>query len=206
MKNLLLLPALLLSLLAAAQKPGDIEISLGGGLNFSNLSTNQFSLDTRVDYNLNAMAQVYITRDWGFKTGVFYDRKGANNLPTIAERDFLIYQDIELDYYTVPIMASYHFGRGWQWYVDFGLYVGILNRAEDENTGFDLSPDLEDTDVGLAMGIGFEKLVLPNGKVFFELNVQSGFTDVFEDRAIDGFDNYTTSRWALNVGYRFLLF
>lgn len=197
-----------LSVFSFAQKPGDIEIGVGGGLNISTFSANNYSFANQVSYNFNADAEFRISPQWGVKTGLFYDRKGAENFAVRVDgvRGGDVLLDFTMEYYTVPLTATYHFGEDLKWYIDFGLYAGFLNTVTEDNTDDDLTEGFEDTDVGFQFAFGIEFIVAKNGKIFIEFDGQYGFSDLFTEQIFIPTENFRNSRSAINVGYRFLLF
>lgn len=196
---------------ALAQGKGNVEFTFGAGLNTSNVSSYYDNSDYNISYNAEAGADYYFSESWSIKAKVIYDKKGWDNgfifiesdtpgLPSDSYRT-----DYNLDYITVPLMANWHFGRTKNWYLNFGPYVGFLLNAEDTTFNFDLTEGFNNTDAGLAFGIGVKIPVSEYLKIFIEYDGQSGFTEIFNE--VDGNNSatITNSRGAFNVGINFML-
>ena len=105
---------------------------------------------------LNCSMDYYFSNSWSVKTKLIYDRKGWDN--GFIEDDFGSYiTDYNLDYLTVPVLASWHFGNNKNWFLEFGPYVGFLLNAEEVRFGTDVTDSFNSTDFGLALGIGVSR-------------------------------------------------
>jgi opacity protein-like surface antigen len=185
-----------------AQKPNSGEFGVNLGLNLSSIQysgTGETS-DYRAGANIGISGEYYFTRSWGIKAKLIFDQKGWGNgvvfLPDGTEIDGV---DYRLNYITVPIMASWHFGRLHNWYVNFGPYLGFLTSASESSNSGDVNRAFSSTDVGLALGVGIKIPINKQAKVFFEYDGQGGFTNVFNQS--DG--TYHNIRSAFNVGLLF---
>jgi len=95
-------------------------------------------------------------------------------------------------------MANWHFGRTRDWYLHFGLYTGFLLNAKETAFNSNVKDGFNDTDFGLALGIGYKIPVSDKLKLIIEYDGQSGFKDIFK-RNYSG--NLTTNtRGSINVG------
>lgn len=194
--------------LLQAQSGGNVEFTLGAGLNMSNVGSYYSNSDYSTSYNFQAGVDVYINSYWSIKAKAIYDKKGWDNDVIDIEstesgvRSGRYITDFDLDYITVPLMVNFHFGRTNNWYVNFGPYVGFLMDARDTTFDFDLEEDFNDTDAGLAFGIGVKIPVSDYMKFFIEYDGQSGFSDIFERNNRPDVTNY---RGAINIGVNFML-
>lgn len=209
MKKLLLI--LVLSITGAttyAQKSGDFEFGGNLGVNFSNLQVssggiNNLSTDYTTSFNIAATGEYYFSDRWGIKGKLIFDQKGWGNGFFESSNGSRVITDYKLSYLTLPLMANWHFGSERNWYINFGLYLGLLLDAEtlDVKTNLPLIDAFNSTDVGLALGIGYKFPVNESTNLFFELDGQAGFTSVFKEATTSSRNN----RSALNFGVLFSL-
>jgi hypothetical protein len=187
---------------ALAQKANSGEFGVNLGLNLSSIqySGTGENSDYRAGANVGISGEYYFTRSWGIKAKLIFDQKGWGNgvlfLPDGTEIDGVSYR---LNYITVPIMASWHFGRLHNWYINFGPYLGFLTAASESSNSADVNQAFNSTDAGIALGIGIKIPIDNRAKVFFEYDGQGGFTNVFNQS--DG--SYHNIRSAFNVGLLF---
>ncbi|MCW4469615.1 PorT family protein [Flavobacterium sp. MFBS3-15] len=190
---------------ANAQSKGNVEFGLNTGVSFSTITSTDYygNPDNNISFNVGGSAEYYFSESWGIKAKVIYDRKGWDNgyIYDINTGDEFR-TDFNIDYLTVPVMADWHFGRKKNWYLNFGPYVGFLMSAKETRFDTDLKDDFNTTDAGLALGLGVKIPVSNYIKIFFEYDVQAGFSDIFKDNYDD---NVFISRDAINVGINFML-
>nr|WP_294775370.1 porin family protein [uncultured Flavobacterium sp.] len=110
--------------------------------------------------------------------------------------------NFRLNYITIPVLASWHFGNNRNWYLHFGPYFGFLMNAEETRYGADVSDGFNNNDFGLALGIGVKVPISNKLKLFFELDGQGGLTDIFQQ---NDYSAVTNSRTGLNIGLNFLM-
>jgi len=194
-----------MSFFASAQDKGNVEFGFNVGLSGSTVSDDNNVADSRTGFNAGASAEYYFSRSWGIKAKVIYDRKGYDNGIITVSDNFGTYDystNYKLDYFTVPVMANWHFGRKKNWYLNFGPYAGFLVSAKDSRFDFDVKREFESTDFGFAYGIGVKIPVSQYLKIFIEYDGQEGFTNIFKDNY---YNNTTNSRGAFNIGLNFML-
>ena len=204
MRNIALIFTVLLgfSLSVSAQKKGDVEFGINIGYNNSSVSDDYDSSDTSAGLNVAGTIDYYFSNTWSLKTRLIYDQKGWDNGFYVDNEGMEYLTDYNLNYLTVPVMASWHFGNKRNWYVHFGPYFGFLLNAEEVRFGNDVTDAFNDNDFGLAAGIGVKVPVSDKLKIFFELDGQGGFNDIFRDNY---YSSVTNSRTSFNVGLNFLL-
>ncbi|KOS05107.1 hypothetical protein AM493_02935 [Flavobacterium akiainvivens] len=196
-----LLVTLLFSAAASAQGRGNIEFGLNTGYNASYVDTYDQYLEYRSGYNFGASLDFYFSQEWSLKVKGIYDKKGWNN--DIIDIDGDYYDtNINLTYITVPVMASWHFGNKYNWYMNFGPYIGFLMDAEDTRFNNDIKHNFEETDFGLAVGFGVKIPVSNYVRLSLEYDMQAGVTDVLVNDYSQDLSNY---RHSFNVGFNFLL-
>lgn len=189
---------------AFAQNKNTAEFGINAGINVSTILDSQTGQHTTYSTGVNfgASLEYYFSNIWSLKAKAIYDQKGWGNgfvtLPDGTEVDGV---DYHLNYITVPVMASWHFGQTYNWYINFGMYAGFLSSASESSNSADVNQAFNKTDVGLAYGIGIKLPVANKVKVFFEYDGQVGFTNVFVQS--DG--NYQNDRDSFNIGLAFSL-
>jgi opacity protein-like surface antigen len=203
MKKITLAIAILLgfSLTVTAQKKGDVEFGLNIGYNNSTVSDSYEAADSGSGFNFGGSLDYYFSNDWSLKGKLIYDQKGWDN-GYIEDNSGSYITDFNLNYLTVPVMVSWHFGNTNNWYLEAGPYFGVLLNADEDRFGTDVSDGFNKNDVGLAYGIGV-KIPLNNKlKLFFEFEGQSGFNDIFQE---NDYDAVTNTRSSFNIGLNFLM-
>lgn len=187
-----------------AQKTSGFELGANVGINFSVVSEidGQNSTDYLTSFNFGISGEYYFSDRWGIKMKLISDSKGWGNGFITDQNLNIITTDYELSYVTIPVMANWHFGSTRKWYLHFGPYVGFLTKAEDSELSTDVKSFINDTDFGLAVGIGYKFPVGEKAKLFFEYDAQSGFTDVFE---LNNGGSVKNSRSSFNFGVLFSL-
>ncbi len=195
----------LTSIAAKAQRSGDFEMGFHGGLNLANVTTidGQSNAKPRISFNIAVTGEYYFSETWGLKAKLIYDNKGWSD-GFIEDNNFNTYTtDFHLNYITLPVMASWHFGSRKNWYLHAGPYAGFLVSAKDSELGMDLKDAFNSTDFGIALGIGYKFEVNRNTTLFIEYDGQSGLTDIFEEN--ESGTAITNARSALNFGVLFYL-
>lgn len=203
MKKLLFITTLALAnfLNVVAQEEGDFELGAHVGVNFSRVSAgNNATTNGTTGFNFAATGEYYFSEEWGIKAKLIYDQKGwgdgfLRNLDTGKE----VIADYKLSYLTVPVMANWHFGSTAKWYLNFGVYFGFLMDAKAGEQ--DVKTFIENTDIGLALGVGYKFPIDDNTKLFIELDGQGGFTSIFAKT--ENNVSLRNTRSALNFGVLF---
>lgn len=189
---------------SGAQQKGDVE--LGANLGFNYATVQKGSEETKEHYGMNAGVSVdyYFSDQWSIKTKLTYDQKGWNRGSIyLIDTPYITYgTNYDLDYLTVPVTASWHFGKKRNWYLDLGPYVGFLLSAKDSRFKRDVKEYFNQTDWGLALGVGLKIPVTDKLKLFVECDSQSGFSDLAQKKEDK---SYRNSRVALNVGMNFTI-
>lgn len=204
MKKITLISLLLLSVftISAQSDKGDFELGANIGVNFSNSAINGTAepgqTDSKISFNLAASGEYYFSDRWGIKAKLVLDNKGWANDFVELETEETIEGDYILNYISIPVMANWHFGKKRNWYLNFGLYTAFLTKAEIED--IDISPAFEESDFGLAFGIGVKFPISDRAKFFVEYDAQSGFSNIVKN---SGSVTVSNGRSAFNVGVLF---
>ena len=175
------------------------------GLNISTISDVELQPDasSTSSFNIGIRGEYYVSEKFGVKVKLNYDSKGwADGIHrTSTTPVVLTASDFKLDYLTLPVLASFHFGSDNNWYIDFGPHFGILLSAEAENVSDgDVKDEYKSLDIGLELALGYSFEISRNAKLFVELDGQSSIVDISDDNDNDRIRN---SRGSLNFGVLF---
>lgn len=201
-----LLTLLSLSLLgylsASAQEKNSFEFGAHVGYNAATVSTStQTNSNYRSGFNVAAFGDYFFSNRWSIKARVSYDQKGwAKGYLTNYDTGQSFETDYHLNYLTIPLLASWHFGSKRNWYLNFGPYAGLLLNAKENRFNTDIKSITHNTDLGLDLGIGVKIPVASRVKVLLEFDGQAGFTDVFK---VDQGYRIINSRSSFNAGLVF---
>ncbi|MGZ4886707.1 MAG: porin family protein [Candidatus Aminicenantales bacterium] len=244
-----------LGLIVAARAAGygaEIKLGVHGGLSIPDIRGNQTDIytrnftsregpffglfiETRLDPHFSLVAELNYTSQGGLRKGlqpITMDLPPELPLPpgTILYANFR--NETILDYIEVPIMARMTFGNKLRYFINAGLYVGILIRARAETRGTSalyldeagtmpiiIPPDtqplevdlgantnvrdsLKSTNIGLSGGGGLMYPVGP-GDLILEAHFQLGLTVIQKDVETSGTSR--TGAVVVSLGYSFPL-
>lgn len=185
---------------AFSQEKGDFELGINVGYNAATVRMDaNANSNYRNGLNVGAFGDYFFSDRWSIKAKLTYDQKGW-------DRGYINFDgqnfntDYHVNYLTVPIMASWHFGKKRNWYLNFGPYAGFLLSVNETRLGYDLRENFQKTDLGFDLGIGVKIPVAKRAKLLFELDGQGGITDIFKNN--EG-SKVLNSRSSLNVGMVF---
>jgi hypothetical protein len=154
--------------------------------------------------NLGLSGEYYFSDRWSLKTKLTYDQKGwakgfiiEDTSPAGGGSSEVDGVQFNLNYLTIPVMASWHFGRNRNWYIHFGPYVGFLLSASDNNNDGNIKSLFHSTDIGLDTGIGLKFPVAKKVKLFIEADGQDGVPNVAIQ---NGSGTLQSARSSLNFG------
>jgi hypothetical protein len=185
-----------------AQRRGDVQfgITVGGNLSYVE-DDNYYDSNVLGGFNAGLSADYYFSRAWSLKVEARYDQKGyaGGTLYDDNGNDIADNVNFRLNYVSVPVLASYHFGRNREWYIDFGPYVSFLTSAKETNDNVDVKSSFNNTDGGFDVAIGVKVPISPRAKFFVELGGEAGVVNIFSGSS-DGTQNLSNN---LNVGINF---
>ena len=188
--------------LVKAQSYNKTHFSVNVGINGSQITdNNDRSTDGVAGLNAGIAVDQYFSRNWSLNVGLNYQQKGyGNGFVVFDDGTELDGVDYRLNYLTVPVLASLHFGYHRNWYVNFGPYVGfLLSASESSNSVFNAKSYFNTVDGGLAFNVGVKLPINRQTKFFIEAGGQGGVVNVYKDSDYS-LQNVTTS---LNVGIEF---
>lgn len=190
------------SLASFAQDKGTIEFGANIGFNSSSAGTSHGSYDAGYGFNIGASADYFFSDRWSIKIKTIYDQKGWNSIFTDTETNFYDGR-LNLDYLTVPLMGSWHFGGKRNWYLSAGPYAGFLLSAKEAVKDVDYKDEFKTTDFGLSVGIGVKIPLTEKLKLSLEYEEQAGLSEIFKTN--DTGSRFVGGRSSFNVGLNFLL-
>jgi hypothetical protein len=192
---------------AIAQTKSNVEFGANIGYNISYINETGYgdlNSPTVGGINLGVSADFKISAMWSIKVKGIYDQKGWAGGYFIDKAGETINNPIfQLNYITVPVMATWHFGRTKNWYLNFGPYVGFLLNANETFTNTDVKSTFNNTDAGIALGIGVKFPISDKVRLFIEDDGQVGVINIFKN----GTNGVMVEnvRSGLNIGINFPL-
>ncbi|WP_461453565.1 porin family protein [Mucilaginibacter sp.] len=190
--------------LTFAQQKGSVEF--GANVGYNNSYVNETYSGNSSDFisgvNAGLFVDSYFSNAWSLKVEVNYDQKGWGN-GFYTDQNGTTYDGVnfKLNYITVPVLASWHFGYTNNWYVHFGPYVGFLMSAKETTDNIDVKQVFNTVDGGLDLGIGVKIPISNRAKIFFEYDGQAGVVNIFKNS--DDYSNVENLRSSINAGINF---
>lgn len=182
----------------AQTEPGTTQFGINVGLNAATAYAANSNADARVGINAGISVEHYFTESWSFKAKALYDQKGWNN-GYVTVGDESTTTNFQTDYFTVPLLAGWHFGRTKNWYLNFGPFVSFLTKAKETALGINVKDAFNKTDAGLDLGIGVKFPVTDRSSFFIEFNGEGGLANVNSGAG----STVRSSVSAFNVGLNF---
>lgn len=186
---------------------GDIELGFSSGVNFSLVGNNVGNSNSSTGFNISASADYFFSNRWSLKSKLIYDKKGWDDgfvedtsLDPSLQGSYKT--DFNLNYLTIPVLASWHFGKKRNWYLHFGPYAGILLNAKETTGDNKLTNVFNTFDIGASLGIGVKIPLSEKLKLSLEYDEQAGFKEIFKENSGS---TITNSRSSINVGVNFML-
>ncbi len=181
MKKLLLITvfSILFSLNSNAQS---LNFGVKAGANFSTLRGDNLDVENRTGFHIGGLLELKIADKFSIQPELLYTELGAKNSQT----------NLKTSYISLPIMAKYYLFQGLS--VSAGPQVSFL--VDDElklPDGTLVDPDIEDFDLGLNLGLGYNF----NNGIFFQARYTLGIVAVQENPDIKN------GAFQLSLGYQF---
>ena len=186
---------------------GAIELGFNSGINFSQVGNSTGNADVSIGLNVGVSADYFFSNRWSLKTKLIYDQKGWDNgfmenssLDPTLEGPYVT--DFNLNYLTIPVTGSWHFGSKRNWNLHFGPYAGLLLNANETTKETNVTNTFNTFDFGLSLGIGVKIPLSQNLKLSIAYDEQAGLLDIFNENPGA---SITNSRSSFNVGVNFML-
>ncbi len=174
----------------------DFSVGLWAGYNYTNtLFAGQFHIAQSITvmgkyrpaYTFGISGNYKKNDQWSFQAELNIEQKGM-----YFEDDFYAYvngkrltnnvkSNLNMDYFSLPVLANFHFGRVTKWYLSGGLYFSMLRSARLDGkmiseilSPFDNSVEVKESDVNYDLSVSYRRdagAVIGGG---FILPVQKG--------------------------------
>ncbi|WP_430468094.1 outer membrane beta-barrel protein [Winogradskyella ouciana] len=167
------------------QVKSDFEIGLMYGINIEYLYSDKISIVTGFN-----------SERWTKKKEIIYFDSQANEdgKDTFKESH---------DFFNIPLLFRYKFGKKMQFFVDGGGFLNYFNKAK-ANEFEPLFINFEDFNYGLAFGIGTTFRFKNNTDITLQFRNDIGLADVNKNKDIKG-GNIKTNTFRLIATYNFWL-
>lgn len=126
----------------------------------------------------------YFNKKWSLRLGLLYQEMGTDKV------GFSIFSDKyfeKTNYFTVPLTVNYHFGAKSNWYINYGLSIGILTKAEADysnGNGFINIKNLANPiQFGINGGIGYKFQISSRFNLVIDNSNMIGLTDTIKQRS-----------------------
>jgi hypothetical protein len=175
----------LTSSFAQERNKGDIEIAPYAGIHLSNAVGDQTDgLSTRSAATFGIHADYFLNDRFSLRSGLDFLPMGirASN------------SELDLNYLSVPVQGSFHFGDTRRWNVVLGINNGFLMNAEID--GVDVKDQTASYQLAITYGIGYRLVVSDQFSILFEILSNYSVTDYLKT---DDFSRRNTSS-SLNIG------
>ena len=175
----------------------DISYGVKGGLNVSSVvGDGTDNLNMKTGIHAGGFVEFGINDHFSIQPEVLFSTQGAKSEADIDNDN--INEDIctRLNYINIPVLAKIDILDGLS--AQIGPQLGILASAKNkirDNDSSDVKDSLKSTDIGLAIGLGYE---IEEG-VIFDARYNMGITDIAES----DFTDQRNSTIQFSVGYRF---
>ncbi len=189
-----------------AQTKNNVEFGANIGYNVAYINeTGYGNLNSPAvsGLNLGVSADFKLSDRWSLRGKVIYDQKGWNDGYLVDAEGETDNVNFRLNYITIPVTVNWHFGRMKNWYLNFGPYAGFLLNATETSSGTDIKPGFNNTDFGIALGIGVKFPITNKLRLFIEDEGQAGIANILKGSPNGLF--VQNIRSALNVGINFPL-
>lgn len=173
----------------------NFEGGLQTGYGISNVYVEDISGDTRGVFHIGALGQYNFNESWAIVGKLLYDQKGYAYNDGTSGRETINYVDI-------PVMGKWYFGNNVKGYLQFGGYYGLFLNAEGEidNEAVDTSEAYEDSDLGVAYGVGLELANLYDVKLFLEWEANTSMVNI----AAENYSTFRNGASKIGLGFRYI--
>ncbi len=214
-KLITLCVSVLLSMTVSSQS-NKFNIGITGGASLVSMRGDYLFEDeykSLLSYSFGASFEYNFSKHFSLNSNFLFERKGeisiekyefGNNGQTIGED----YEQTNLDYLTLPLLAKYRFGDNIIFFLNAGPYVGYLLKGEyttpnNLDLGGDLTNEMTRYDFGVSMGGGVTFPLKKSLALTLELRHNIGFANVNE--GILGYTEYNTVSSNLFFGLTYQL-
>ncbi|SFU43421.1 Outer membrane protein beta-barrel domain-containing protein [Pustulibacterium marinum] len=178
----------------AQNSKGDFTLAPKVGLNLSNYFEfeSDVSYKSRLAPNFGVIGEYFFSEKWSARSGITYENMGVKD--SYDGKD-------KLQYITIPLNASLHFGNKNNWYFNFGTTIAFLTNAVYEDTNgneYDIKEALANNDFGINYGLGYSFRVAEKVSLFIDYQEFFGFINPDKADAIPF--TILNTKSSINVG------
>jgi hypothetical protein len=179
-----LLTVLLACMIIGTASAQNVNIGIKGGLNLYTIAGDgDEGNDYKPSFHIGLLGHIHMSDNFALQPELVFSAQGAKYGDD---------QKLDLNYLNVPVMFQYMFDNGFR--LQAGPQVGFLLSAEAD--GNDVKDNLNGTDLGLGIGMGY---VNPESNFGFDLRYNHGLSNINEN---DNFDSFNRG-FQLGVFYLF---
>jgi hypothetical protein len=180
--------AMILSITNAKAGGAENKLGITAGVNMAGIAgDNSGDYSTKTGFNAGVVMDLGMSENLSINVSALYSQMGAQSKDNSSNK-------WNLNYFTIPILAKYKLSSGLNFFA--GPYIGFLMSADAKSDAgsIDLKDNMESTDFGLHVGVGFQL----EGGLGFNARYGLGFSNI--DKS--GGSN-TNNLIAINVSYMF---
>lgn len=190
MKNIFSIGLLLSSFLSIGQirEKGNIELTPIIGYS-SSCHIHSILLGSSVSgIQFGIYGNYFFNDRWSLRSGLLYQKMGTDKInSTIFNNEY----SERTNYLTMPLTVNYHFGGSRNWYVNYGVSIGVLTNAEAEyynGNGFvDIKDLANPVQFGINGGIGYKFEISPEFIIVIDNSNMLGLTKTTEEEKGNNF-------------------
>lgn len=172
----------------------DVTFGLKGGVNFSNVSKEDFDGESRTSFHIGGVMEALYGDKIALQPEIIYSQQGFTYQENGIERS------LKFSYINVPVMVKYYVVKGIA--IEAGPQIGFRNTAKiittvnGEQAKQNIKRGLRGNDLSLNLGMGFK---MTNG-LNFNARYCYGLTNISVLQTDEKFKNRVLQ---LSVGYLF---
>lgn len=210
---------LLLSLFAYSQN--NISYGLKAGINFTYANGDAediFFIDNvegRVSFHAGIISEVSLSERFSIQPELVYSQVGAKYYyDPAAINGQEIKSDLNLDYITLPLLAKYYVYKRLS--IEIGPQLGYILSAKIKNEGstdvitsgnleidinqtIDIKGDINNFDLGLVFGAGYEL----DTSLLFQARLVLGLSEIPKNNSNQTLNDFRNIVFQISLGYKF---
>ncbi len=202
MKQLITILFIVLSVKAFSyERPTDTTLHIGLQAGICNSKLRNFDpyyadFNARWGYSVNLFTEYQPSREYAFRGGLCFTNKGFTSKRTFQNslnEQFDTTMFVSLNYFSIPISATYNFGKRFNPYIGVGVNFGILLNARyyaklpefyknSQVEPFDIKANekYKNFEFSVHALAGIEYKLKPNTAIFAEAKLDYGLSKIFE--------------------------
>ncbi len=204
---------LTLILFSGTAKGQVFSFGLKGGVNYSKIEGDYALIsESKTGGNIGAFANLNFTKNVGVVSEFNYEQKGFKYQSYSETLSEYLEGEKSFDYFSVPILFRYQFGKSTKFYITIGTYMGILLAARDigysedrtinpievTNWNTNIYSDTQDVDIGLCFGAGIQIPIHPKFGILLDGRYNKGLMLLEPDKIY--VEEYKNLSFSIDVG------